>query len=219
MHPHKLKEKLKYRGNANNLASTNEELKKDYWADFEKEMSGRLSTMAKRNVTYTAVIETPVRKSKLGVPENVNMATIEDHEDTLYGISGETKNQEVHDGSSFINYAYSLMLDNSFPAKGYSGTKKQFATFITDFGVTIKKDAESIITNDKIMNSKNSSIKFYEKQKQMLSLPIGDINFKYDKDFDNEFFFNELGNIYRIDKVIIENGKYKMLTSLKGEDQ
>ena len=205
MHPHKIKG---FKGRTDL-----EPYSKEYWENFKQEMSGRLSSMAKRNVLFTATIEVPVRKSKLGVPENINMATIDDYRDVLYTISGETKNQEVHDGSSYINYVYSLMIDNSLPSKGFSGTKKQFATFITPNGVVVKKDAESVITNDKILNSKNSLIPFYNKQKQMLGIDIGKLDFSFDQVFNNEFFFNKGGEQYRINRLIITDNKYKMAVS------
>lgn len=191
MHPHKNKELL--RGKVIS--------KKISWENYNAEISGRLASMAKRNVLFTATIEVPIRKSKLGIPENVNMSVIDDYKNELYNLSGQTYNQDVHDGSSLLNYVYSKMIDNSYPTKGYDGTKKQFATFITEQGVTIKKDAESVITNDKIRNSLNSKIKFLDKQKQMLDLPIGDLNFKFSKNFHDEFFFNELGTQYRIDSI------------------
>jgi hypothetical protein len=165
---------------------------------------------------FTATIEVPVRKSKLGVPDQINMATIEDHKSLVYNIGGTTKNQEVHDGSSFIPYIYSLLLDNSYPSKGFSGTKKQFGTLITKHGVSIKKDAESVITNDRIIDSKNSEIKFYDKQKQSLNLPIGFLTgFEFNEVFSDEFFYNKLGKTYRINQLKIENNKYTMLVSQK----
>lgn len=213
MHPHKLKGKLRYRGDVNALKSKDANQREEYWNELDKEMSGRLISMAKRNVMFTATIEVPVRKSKLGVPEKVNMAVIDDHKSMLYNIAGKTKKQDAHDGSSFINYVYSKMLDSSFPGKGYSGTKKEFGTLITEYGVVIKKDAESVITNDRILNSRNSSIKFYDKQKQALGLNIGLINFNFRETFNNEFFFNEAGTQYRIENLTITNNNYKMVVS------
>ncbi|MFK5284044.1 hypothetical protein ACI3PL_31145, partial [Lacticaseibacillus paracasei] len=75
----------------------------------------------------------------------------------VYNIAGKTNDQDIHDGGSMIDAVYSMMVDASYPGKGYEGTKKQFATFISPFGVTIKKDAESVITNSKIRNSNNSN--------------------------------------------------------------
>lgn len=212
MHPHKNKSEIR-----------SGEFNEEYWEKYNKETSGRLSTMSKRNVNFTSTIEVPVRKSKLGIPENVNMAVLEDFKIPLYNISAETKNQDAHDGSSFMNYIYSKMVDSSYPSRGYEGTKKQFASLLTDYGTVIKKDAESVITNDKIRNSKNSIIKFDTKQKQMLGIPIGILNYKFDSSTDNSFkdsfFYNKLGEIYRIDKLLINNSEYTMLTSKKiGED-
>jgi len=224
MHPHKLKDALKYRGNSSDFNSSNKEQKEAYWHDFQREMSGRLSSMAKRNVLYTATIEVPIRKSRFGVAENINMATIDDHVDNLYNIAGDLKKQEVHDGSTFMNYVYSTMLDNSLPGKGFSGTKKQFGTLITEHGVTIKKDAESVITNEKILNSTTAPISFYNKQKQMLNLPIGGLNYFFEQHFNNEFFFNDLGTQYRINKLTLTGSPtgthtYKMIVSTKIDGQ
>ena len=144
-------------------------------------MSGRLSSMGKRNVTNTSTIETPVRHSKEGIDDIVNISTIDDRRDNVYLVSNiNKKGMEVFDGSSFIDDSYARMLDASFPGKGYFGTRKQFGTLITPNGVSIKKDAESVITNDKIRNSFKSPISLLNKKKQMLSIPIGDVNIKYD---------------------------------------
>ena len=50
MHPAK---GIKYRGDSEKIN----------WEEYAKEMSGRLISMAKRNVMFTATIEVPVRKS------------------------------------------------------------------------------------------------------------------------------------------------------------
>ena len=142
------------------------------------------------------------------------MATIDDFRSPVYNIAGDRKNLEAHDGSTYMTAVYSMMLDNSFPAKGYSGTKKQFGTLITEQGVTIKKDAESVITNDKILNSKKSTIPFYAKQKQMLGIKAELNGYKFKEDFNNEFFFNKAGERYRIDQLFIK-GNYAELTVSK----
>ena len=68
-------------------------------------MSGRLSSMAKRNVTNTASVELPVRHSKRGIPDDINIAAIEDFKSDIYTTSGYSKKgQDAHDGSSFLDY-------------------------------------------------------------------------------------------------------------------
>jgi len=164
--------------------------------------------MSKRNVVNTATIDVPVRKSKLGIPENMNIAAIADLTTHLSSITGEEKKkQDAHDGSSFLNYVYSKMIDASYPLKGYKGTKKQFGTFISEFGVTIKKDAENVITNQKILNSKGSEINLAAKQKQMLDIKFSSEfkDFSFEKEFGNTYFYNKGGVIYRIDSLEVNS--------------
>lgn len=210
MHPHKLnkiKGALPYRGDSTKVD----------FDQYDKEVSGRLSSMAKRNVMFTASIEAPVRNSKLGVPEKINMSVIDDTAAYLYVPNGQVKdNQDAFDGSSFMEYTYSLMLDNSFPGKGYEGTKKQFGTLVSPNSVTIKKDAESVITNDKILKSMNSKIKFIDKKKQMLGLPVGKVAMNFDENLGGQFYYNHLGDIYGIEDLKIVGNTYTMSVSKNG---
>jgi hypothetical protein len=162
--------------------------------------------LSKRNVTYTASIESPVRNSKRGVPDKINVAAIEDYKTNIYTTAGYSKAgndaQDAHDGSSMLDYVYSRMIDESFPGKGYSGTKKQFATFVTPYGVTIKKDAESVITNAKILFS-NSEISLLNKKKQMLDIPIGNIRLSYNSGSLADYYIIKNGTKLRINSIKI----------------
>lgn len=201
MHPHKIKD-FDFRGDTEGI---------DFDA-YSKEMSGRLSSMAKRNVIYTSTFEAPVRQSELGIPDQINHAVIEDSPAYLFNISGDIKkNQDAFDGSSFMEAIYSMMLDKSYPQKGYEGTKKQFGTLITPHGVTIKKDAESVITNDKILKSKNSKVSFLNKKKQMLSQDISDVMMDLNLEFsDGAFNYNYLGKIHSIYNFKINGNSYEL---------
>ena len=184
---------------------------------YMKESSGRLKSMAKRNVMYTSTIEIPPRKTRFGVPENINHAVIEDFKAKLHNISGDTKNQDAHDGSSLINYVYSKMVDNSYPGKGYDGTKKPFGTFVTDYGVVIKKDAESVVTNDRMRNSKYSDISYYNKQKQMLSIPIENLKMDLTIDTTDKYCIIN-GLLNKITKVVIKDNNVQVSYKIKGKD-
>jgi len=194
------------------------------WESFFTEMDGRLSSMGKRNVIYTATMDMPIKESSIGVPLHVNMAVIEDFKDHLYNIKGDTNNQEVHDGSSYINYVYSKMIENSYQSKDYSGTKKQFATFITDSGVTIKKDAESVINNDRIRKSARSSISFLNMQKKMFDVNVSvlqvegsdpkKLNEIYKS--DKVYYYESVEGLVKINGFSIErNNTIKLKTSVK----
>lgn len=207
MHPHK---------NNSSIRSINDS---DFWEKYIKESSGRLISMAKRNVIFTATIESPVRNSKLGVPDKINHATIDDYLIETFNYSGNVESKlESHNGASYLEYTYSLMVDNSYPGKGYSGTKKQFGTLISPFGVTVKKDAENVITNDKIRLSHNSDLKWLNKKKQMLGLNTNDVSVDFVREYQNRFYYNRLGSIYNIRKVEIKGNSYKIWTSKKVGD-
>lgn len=223
MHPtsKEIRKVLPYRGDINNLQNADATLQEAYWHDYDREMSGRLNSMAKRNVMFTATMDIPVRASRFGIDETANMTVIDDFKSTLFNIAGQTKSQDAHDGSTFIPYIYSKMIDASFPGKGYSGTKKQFGTFITEHGVTIKKDAEGVITNDRILTSGGGEIKLLYKQKQALNtIKIGELsNFKFNQSFTKEpYYFKKLGDQFRIDRLIIDNNEYKMIVSRLSEN-
>ena len=191
------------------------EINDDYWNSYLKESSARLSVMSKRNVAFTSTFEAPIRDSVYGVPTKINLAAIDDFQTSPYSITGDKKykvkngeiegGQDAHDGSTWIDYTYSLMIDNSYPAKGYSGTKKQFGTLVTEGGVVIKKDAESVLTNRKILNSTNSSIRAYNLKKKMLSIPITDVELNYNVKLPESHFFNDRGKLYRIGEIQLFN--------------
>lgn len=208
MHPHK-----------NNSTLRSGEFNGDYWAKYSLEMSGRLDSMAKRNVIFTASIESPVRNSKYGTTEKVNIAAIQDSKAQVYTSSGHKKyDQDAYDGSSYIEDLHSRMLSASFPGKGYGGTMKQFGTMITPYSVTLKKDAETVLTNDRVRNSHSSTNSLLNKKKQMLSIPLNDIIFNDDVLRFEDLYINHLGKQYQIYRVELTNesgqNKLKLFNSL-----
>lgn len=209
MHPHK--SNIFFRFGSND---------KNYWDNYFLEMSKRMIPLGKRNVTYTASIESPIRNSKRGVPDKINVAAIEDYKSNIYTTSGYKKiGADSHDGSSFLDYVYSKMVDESFPGKGYSGTKKQFATFVTPYGVTIKKDAESVITNAKILASGNSDINLLQMKYKMLNIPIGDIRLTYNSGSLANYYIIRNGVRLRVNSIKINNdadGNYISINYSKG---
>lgn len=127
MHPAK---KIDYRLNR----KVNDDV---YLDDLVHEASERLKVMAKRNVVFTSTFELPARNKKEGVPNNLNIAVINDYTGRLQNLSMDGSRdtdfdheQDLHDGSSIINYAFAKMIEASYPGKGYTGTKKQFGTFV-----------------------------------------------------------------------------------------
>ena len=230
MHPHKVKD-LQYRtgkvtknkdGKLNYKSLYDGKSKvsfDDMYSELSLEMSGRLSSMAKRNVAFTATIELPARKTRHGVPELINLAVIEDYNDQVYNIDGKTHDQDIHDGSSIINYVYNKMINASYPGKGYRNTKKQFGTLITPFGAIVKKDAETVITNSAIRASHNSRIKLKNKQKQMFGqFDISDIEIpNIDVSVKDKYLLHN-GNRFRLNSYSITKGKIKLIGTYVDND-
>lgn len=174
------------------------------WDNYKLESSYRLGVMSKRNVTNTSTFKVPVEYSKYGVPSEINIAAIEDIKATLYGITEEQSNlAKVHDGSSWMHPVYSRQIDASYPGEGYEGTKKRFGTLIGPNGVTVKKDAEFVISNERIVYSLLSDYKFANMNKKMLSVPINASELNFKKSFKGEFFYAKDGYIYMVDQVHI----------------
>lgn len=202
MHPAK---KSKYRAAKNVDIDT-------FLEEFNVESGMRLSMMAKRNVSYTGTTELPSRNARYGITDDVNVAVINDTQDELYNIDGDTDNVKVHDGATYLTYSYSKMIEHSFQGKGYTGTKKQLATFVTEFGSALKKDAEGTLTNNKIRSSKRSPINFRHKQEQTHSLPIVIDEFESGTVAGNNKFFAD-GAYFAINSYSIKNNVLSMVVS------
>lgn len=199
MHPHK--SNIEYRGN--NIIKS-----KEHWKQYFKEISLRLPNMSKRNVSLTATYEASNKNTRLGSPKNVNIAVINDSKSRLYTLSGETTNQDIHDGSSIITYPYSKMIEASFPGKSYKGTKKQIATFVTEFGSSLKKDAETVLNSYRMRNSTKSIIKLRFKQEQSLSIKtLPNIENYEHLNMSTPLIFYKLGDYYKVNQFKIINNK------------
>lgn len=208
MHPHKISD-LQFRGD--------KPLNVD---EFIKESSARIPNMSKRNVSFTATYENGIKNSKIGNPIKVNVAVIDDLKAQVFNLSGKTHNQDIHDGSSIISYAYAKMIEASYPGKGYEGTKKRIGTFITEFGSALKKDAETVLTNSKIRESQFSNISFKDKQRQALStIDLPNIeNFSNPRvQGDNIFYKN--GDYFRITGYKIENNNLTLILGKYNKEQ
>ena len=72
------------------------------------------------------------------------------------------------------------------------------------FTVTIKKDAESVITNRKILESSNNGINLLKMKKKMLSININDLNLSYEAKLQPNFFYNERGELRKITNIVLE---------------
>ena len=209
MHPHKDKS-IKFNGN------TNFNDPESFFKEFRAESSKRIPNMSKRNGAFTATYENGLRNSRKGQPSRLNVAVIEDFVDQTYNLSGKTNKQDIHDGSSMIPYVYSRMIEESYPGKGYNGTKKRIATFITEFGSAFKKDAETVITNDKIRRSVNSPIKLGLIQRKALgTIPLPTVNEFSRTALPTSGLYYKNGAYYKIHEYKLKDGYLTLRQSVR----
>lgn len=209
MHPHKDKS-IKFNGN------TNFNDPESFFKEFRAESSKRIPNMSKRNGAFTATYENGLRNSRKGQPSKLNVAVIEDFVDQTYNLSGKTNKQDIHDGSSMIPYVYSRMIEESYPGKGYNGTKKRIATFITEFGSAFKKDAETVITNDKIRRSANSPIKLGLIQRKALgTIPLPTVNEFSKTVLPTSGLYYKNGAYYKIHEYKLKDGYLTLRQSVR----
>lgn len=209
MHPHKSKS-IKFNGN------TNFNDPESFFKEFRAESSKRIPNMSKRNVSFTATYENGLRNSRKGSPSRLNVAVIKDFVDQTYNLSGKTNKQDIHDGSSMIPYVYSRMIEESYPGKGYNGTKKRIATFITEFGSALKKDAETVITNDKIRRSVNSPIKLGLIQRKALgTIPLPTVNEFSRTALPTSGLYYRNGAYYKIHEYTLKDGYLTLRQSIR----
>lgn len=129
---------------------------------------------SKRNVSFTAAMYAFQLGLKYGVPEQYNIAVIDDIKDyqgTIIGLENEIK---PFDGATFVNPFVVLLENNSLGGFRAGITKKQFIHFKDEKTGTggIIKTAGFGITNDLIKNSK-----FFQKMmKKMTNHQWLDIN-------------------------------------------
>jgi hypothetical protein len=97
------------------------------------------------------------------------------------------------------------MIEASYPGKNYNGTKKRFGVFISPFSSAVKKDAESIIDNKTIRNSKKSIIPLKYKYAQMLGVPLKGLNF-------GEKIFKSTNNYLYKNGTLLKISKYSLYT-------
>ena len=129
---------------------------------------------SKRNVSFTAAMYAFQLGLKYGVPEQYNIAVIDDIKDyqgTIIGLENEIK---PFDGATFVNPFIVLLENNSLGGFRAGITKKQFIHFKDEKTGTggIIKTAGFGITNDLIRNSK-----FFQKMmKKMTNHQWLDVN-------------------------------------------
>lgn len=135
----------------------------EYLVDFNSinEESARFNAQNKRNVSETASKQLFSLNKLNGIPEDYNIAVIEDIKDTLYNVNGSIENGvKPYDGATFTNPFDVYQMNNSLGSAAVGTNTKPFIHFYhksTGCGGIIKT-AGFAITNSTILKSDGNII-------------------------------------------------------------
>lgn len=135
----------------------------EYLVDFNSinEESARFNAQNKRNVSETASKQLFSLNKLNGIPEDYNIAVVEDIKDTLYNVNGSIENGvKPYDGATFTNPFDVYQMNNSLGSAAVGTNTKPFIHFYhksTGCGGIIKT-AGFAITNSTILKSDGNII-------------------------------------------------------------
>ena len=119
------------------------------------EEASRFYAQHKRNVSFTAAMTQFQLNQIDGIPLWYNIAVIDDIEEGLFTIDGNTDSAKPYDGATFVNPFIMYLENNSLNESKAGIDKKQFVHYYDELTGTggIIKTAGFALTNDRIRNS------------------------------------------------------------------
>lgn len=136
----------------------------------------RIKAAMKRMVILPGTKEIYAQKLLNGVPEDYNIAAIEDDEQEVFNFKGESDHLKVYDGSAIENPFMSVLEETSLIAKGIRGTKKPIGMYSGNGYALLCKYAQFPITNRKIIDTIGSTNSLLNMMKKMNSIKFVDDN-------------------------------------------
>ena len=120
------------------------------------EEASRFYAQHKRNVSFTAAMQQFQLNQVDGIPLWYNIAVIDDIEEGLFTIDGNTNDAKPYDGATYVNPVTMYLENNSLNEAKAGVDKKQFVHYYDELTGTggIIKTAGFAVTNDRMRNSK-----------------------------------------------------------------
>lgn len=142
--------------------------------DLVEEFSRRYIAMTKRTVGIQATMH-PYRLGLYnGVSYYDKIAFVFDPKMDLYNQLGNTKDQEITDGSSFSNYLSTILKNNSLMDQGGQVHHKSIGMMVDPESgcFMLMKHADHTMTNERIRNSKYAPYNLKKVVQKMLDMPF-----------------------------------------------
>ena len=154
-------------------------------------------------VIYGATYHGYAQGEKYGVPEEINMAVINDFRANVYNIIGQSSENDSMDGSGYTSpylsrMQYVSLMDAAIPSHNktiYSDINARYGT------PKLLKWAEYEITNT--LHRQKGDIRLENIFKKMHNISFN--TFAYEQDFDDLYYFDEnAGSYYQIKHISID---------------
>ena len=166
-------------------------------------VASRWIAQVKRMVIYGATYHGYAQGEKYGVPEEINMAVINDFGANVYNIIGQSNENDSMDGSGYTSpylsrMQYVSLMDAAIPSHNktiYSDINARYGT------PKLLKWAEYEITN--AIRRQKGDIRLENIFKKMHNISFN--TFAYEQDFDDLYYFDEnAGSYYQIKHISID---------------
>lgn len=166
-------------------------------------VASRWIAQVKRMVIYGATYHGYAQGEKYGVPEEINMAVINDFGANVYNIIGQSSENDSMDGSGYTSpylsrMQYVSLMDAAIPSHNktiYSDINARYGT------PKLLKWAEYEITN--ALRRQKGDIRLENIFKKMHNISFN--TFEYEQDFDDLYYFDEnTGSYYQIKHISID---------------
>lgn len=141
-------------------------------ADDFQDRARRIDSMSKRMVLYPATIQSFAQGLFNGVSHDIKVACIEDPAEQVWNTTGATHDQDIFDGSGFVNSWEAMMESNSLPGHGIKGSIKSLGTSTIGQNSTLFKWAGYPLNNAKLRNSQGNKFQLLTLFKKMNSIPF-----------------------------------------------
>ena len=178
------------------------------WERVLRKEASHFQAQHKRNVSFTAAMHAFQLNLLNGIPEEYNIAVIEDITDEQGTILGLNNNIKAFDGATFVNPFIVILENNSLGGASAGITKKQFVHFKNERTGTggIIKTAGFGLTNDLIRNSpflermmrKMTNHKWLNKDGSIANIDITH-DYKGNKIKYKDIYFTKNGVVYQMD--------------------
>lgn len=174
----------------------------------EDENTSRFDAFGKRMNGFTATVTPYITNNNNGIIRDIKCAIVEDPRSIVHNFDGDRVNDlESTNGSIFVPGFIAKLMSNSLPGAGQEGVQKNFTVHIGKGYYTQIKDAQFLISNQAIRDSKNNTIDLKKVLKKLCIEQNIDLNTSFALYGIENYFYYVNGQLYKLLNVSLKEGK------------